>query len=338
MIIINLSREGANLASRGKLQLSENAQTIIGQVAASAPPLDMNKQGMIYITRIMGSTTASPRASCWSSTAGTTVSTTAATASALRAGQQGLELRQLGQRHRRQPAVPSGNNAPSVSLMSGQLLDGEVIYVVEVFYKFNMLFQSFSFGSFTTPVHGAGLLLDDGVLTMTLHTQRGGITVMVVISLTTLLAVVGLAFSAGLATWSRPSSTRPPTPPAWPPRAHQQRRQPDRADANAKAAGQRFFYANFPANYLMSTATLNDINVTFNTSEVTITVSASATMPTALVWRLHQRPHVARRADRNQAQGPRHGGGAGYLGFVVRFGRQRAQLGADLPQPVQRRP
>jgi hypothetical protein len=164
--------------------------------------------------------------------------------------------------------------------MSGQLLDGEVIYVVEVFYKFNMLFQSFSFGSFTTPVHGPGLLLDDGILTMTQTTRRhhrdGGVT------LTTLLAVVGLAFSAGLATWSSPSSTRPPTRPAWPPRAHQQRRQPDRADANAKAAGQRFFYANFPANYLMSTATLNDINVTFSTSEVTITVSASATMPTAL--------------------------------------------------------
>ncbi|MYM35530.1 hypothetical protein GTP38_14435 [Duganella sp. FT94W] len=35
--------------------------------------------------------------------------------------------------------------------MSGQLLDGEVIYVVEVFYKFNMLFQSFSVGGFSTP-------------------------------------------------------------------------------------------------------------------------------------------------------------------------------------------
>ena len=52
--------------------------------------------------------------------------------------------------------------------------------------------------------------------------------------------------------------------------------------ANAKAAGQRFFAANFPANYLMSTATLNDIGVAFSGSEVTVTVSASATMPLAL--------------------------------------------------------
>jgi hypothetical protein len=156
MIIINLSREGANLASRGKLQLSENAQTIIGQVAASAPPLDMNKLGMIYITRIMGSTSNGvtksivleqyrwddsvnnkgyrvsgygPASKVWS--CGNWASGTAGTC-----------------------LVPSGNNAPAVSLMSGQLLDGEVIYVVEVFYKFNMLFQSFSFAGFSTPVLG----------------------------------------------------------------------------------------------------------------------------------------------------------------------------------------
>jgi hypothetical protein len=153
MILINLSREGANLASRGKLQLSENAQTIIGQVAASAPPLDMNKLGMIYITRIMGSTSGSTTKSIvleqyrWDDSVnnrGFRVSGYAPlskiwSCSNWASGTAGTCL------------VPSGSSAPVVSMMSGQLLDGEVIYVVEVYYKFNMLFKTFTFGSFSTP-------------------------------------------------------------------------------------------------------------------------------------------------------------------------------------------
>jgi Flp pilus assembly protein TadG len=153
MILINLSREGANLASRGKLQLSENAQTIIGQVAASAPPLDMNKLGMIYITRIMGSTSNGVTKSIvleqyrWDDAAnnrGYRVSNYAPASkiwscSNWASGTAGSCL------------VPSGSLAPVVSMMSGQLVDGEIIYVVEVYYKFNMLFQTFSFGSFATP-------------------------------------------------------------------------------------------------------------------------------------------------------------------------------------------
>jgi len=156
MIIINLSREAANLASRGKLQLSDNAQTIIGQVAASAPPLDMNKQGMIYVTRIMGSTTNGVTKSIvleqyrWDDSvnnqgyrvSGYAPASKVWTCSNWNSGTAGACL------------VPTGNNAPAVAMMSGQLLDGEVIYVVEVFYKFNMLFQSFSFGTFVTPVLG----------------------------------------------------------------------------------------------------------------------------------------------------------------------------------------
>lgn len=153
MIIINLGREGANLASRGKLQLSENAQAIIGQVAASAPPLDMNKLGMIYITRIMGSTANGVTRSIvleqyrWDDSVnnrGYRVSGYAPVSKIWTCGSWAST-----------PAgscvVPSGNSAPAVSMMSGQLLDGEVIYVVEVFYKFNMLFQSFRFGSWSTP-------------------------------------------------------------------------------------------------------------------------------------------------------------------------------------------
>jgi hypothetical protein len=159
MILVNLSREGANLASRGKLQLSENAQVIIGQVAASGSPLEMNERGMIYVTRIMGlasgGTTRSivleqyrwddsvnnrgyrvsgygPASKVW--TCGSWASPVAGTC-----------------------VVPTGANAPAVALMSGTLADGEVIYVVETFYKFNMVFAPFSLGSVSTSTIGPDL-------------------------------------------------------------------------------------------------------------------------------------------------------------------------------------
>lgn len=160
IILVNLSREGANLSSRGKLQLSDNAQAIIGQVAASATPLDMNNRGMIYITRVMGQATGSnttrsivleqyrwddslnnrgyrvsnygPASKIW--TCGSWASGVAGTC-----------------------AVPGGANAPVVSLMSNQLADGEVIYVVETFYKFDMVFTAFSSGSSVTNTIGPNL-------------------------------------------------------------------------------------------------------------------------------------------------------------------------------------
>ncbi|MRW87496.1 VWA domain-containing protein [Pseudoduganella sp. FT26W] len=115
------------------------------------------------------------------------------------------------------------------------------------------------------------------------HTQRGGITLMVVLSLTTLLAVVALAFSAGLSYMVR-SKLNAATDAAGlaAARAISNGTTQVEQTANAKAAAQRFFNANFPANYLMSTATLNDVGVSFSASEVTVTVSASASLPTAL--------------------------------------------------------
>lgn len=153
MILINLSREAANLASRGKLQLSENAQTIIGQVAASSPPLDMNKLGMIYITRIMGSTSNGVTKSIvleqyrWDDAVnnrGYRISNYAPLSKIWNCSNWASGIAGTC-------VVPSGTLAPTVAMMSGQLLDGEIIYVVEVYYKFNMLFQAFAFGSFATP-------------------------------------------------------------------------------------------------------------------------------------------------------------------------------------------
>ncbi|MYM35529.1 VWA domain-containing protein [Duganella sp. FT94W] len=107
--------------------------------------------------------------------------------------------------------------------------------------------------------------------------------VMVVISLVTLLAVVGLAFSAGLSYLVRSKLNAATDAAALAAaRAISNGNNQSEQTANAKAAGQRFFAANFPPNYLMANATLNDIGVAFSGSEVTITVSASATLPTVL--------------------------------------------------------
>jgi hypothetical protein len=156
MIIINMSREAANLASRGKLQLSENAQTIVGQVAATAPPLDMNKRGMIYITRIMGSVSGSTSKSIvleqyrWDDS----VNNLGFRASGYAPVSKIWSCSNWASGTAGSCVVPSGNSAPVVSMMSGSLSDGEVIYVVEVFYKFNMLFSGFSIGGVSTPTLG----------------------------------------------------------------------------------------------------------------------------------------------------------------------------------------
>lgn len=113
--------------------------------------------------------------------------------------------------------------------------------------------------------------------------QGGGVTVMVIVSLTTLIAIVGLVFSAGMSFMVK-AKLNAATDAAGlaAARAISNGNSQTEQAANARAAAQRFFNANFPSSYLMSTATLNDVGVVFSASEVTITVSASATLPVAL--------------------------------------------------------
>ena len=49
-IIVNMSREGANLAARTQ----DLPQTIMTAIATTASPLDMGANGMMYITEVMG--------------------------------------------------------------------------------------------------------------------------------------------------------------------------------------------------------------------------------------------------------------------------------------------
>ena len=52
-IITNMSREGANLASRTS-RTSTTAQQIMDSIALTAQPLDMTSNGMIFITEVRG--------------------------------------------------------------------------------------------------------------------------------------------------------------------------------------------------------------------------------------------------------------------------------------------
>lgn len=150
MIVVNMSREGASLASRANLTYSD--QQIMGALASTAPPLDMSNSGMIYITRVMGHAEAggirnvvldqyrwaqgwnqshySPPSAVWNcGTSGTSWAT-------------GGSCRN----------IPTGNSAPTANVMTGQLSDGEVIYAVDVFYGFNTLFGGMNLGfGLTTP-------------------------------------------------------------------------------------------------------------------------------------------------------------------------------------------
>jgi hypothetical protein len=142
MILINLSREGANLASRS----SQTPQTIMNALAATAPPLNMGSNGMIYITKVMGNKEGNsirnvivqqdkwlagsyaPASTLWNCAGGWTDGSC-----------NGISA--------------NPNDAPIANVMKGQLADGEVIYVVEGFYNAgNMLFSAMNLGfGITTP-------------------------------------------------------------------------------------------------------------------------------------------------------------------------------------------
>jgi len=150
IILLNISREGANLSSRATSDLVGSSQTIMDALAASTPPLNMNKRGMIYITKLMGPATAGkpnivleqyrwyaglkisgyqPASQVWNCTSWNNGTCT----------------------------VAKGSNAPTATLMQSQLADGELIYVVETFYNFDMLFGTLTFGNSSTPVLGPNL-------------------------------------------------------------------------------------------------------------------------------------------------------------------------------------
>ena len=158
LVLINLSRESANITARNN---STSMQNAMSAVSASAPPLDMDHRGMIYITELMGvvvgtgPTTRSvviaqyrwddavnnvgyrvshyaPASKVWSCTSWSTADGSCLT-------------------------IPAIASAPRSTLLSGQLAAGQVAFVAESFYQFNMLFGNFHLGTAQLPTLGPNL-------------------------------------------------------------------------------------------------------------------------------------------------------------------------------------
>lgn len=155
MILINVSREGANLSSRASLTYP--MQTIMSSLTATTPPLNMTANGMIYITEIVGTNNcdsngnnctgvvvaqyrwnggnyfpASQLWSCASSGSGTSWATDGSGSCS---------------------GLPSaGSTSPSVALLQGQLSNGQTAYAVESFYTLTPLIGALNLGfGVTTP-------------------------------------------------------------------------------------------------------------------------------------------------------------------------------------------
>jgi len=156
IIMTNIGREGANLVSRGGTGVETGSQDIIYALMATAPPLNVNQQGMIYITRVMG-------------VAGSGGTTSVVT------DQYRWDdtVRRLGVNKSGYVPVSRvyngcmawsngtctnlGGTKPTVTTMSGKLRDGEVITVVETFYKYDMMLTNFSIAGLSLPRLGPDL-------------------------------------------------------------------------------------------------------------------------------------------------------------------------------------
>jgi len=138
IILTNVSREGANLAAR----TAGSEQTIMESLAATAMPLDMRDNGAIHITKILARRTHgvtrnvviaqhrwvngaySPDNGVWTCGAGGSYWDGSGNCAGL----------------------PSPAAAPEVDVMRDRLRDGDVVYLVEAFYRFPLLFSGLDLG------------------------------------------------------------------------------------------------------------------------------------------------------------------------------------------------
>lgn len=139
MILTNMSREAANLASRTQ----DEPWDIMNTVAATAPPLQMQTSGIIYISKIIGNGPGKSNVILeqYKWTGGFNQSSKVwANCSSWASDGTG-----------KCSSIPSAGFSIN-DAMANQLADGEVIYVVESFYRTNILFNSMNFGfGITTP-------------------------------------------------------------------------------------------------------------------------------------------------------------------------------------------
>lgn len=132
IVLVNITREGASLSAR----VPTYTQTqIVNSLAATAPPLKMTTDGMIYITTVMGQLEGNAVRNV---VVAQTRLVNAGYAPASRLWNCGA-----GSSHWSGGSctgIATGAGAPTAPLMTGQLANGETIYAVEAYYRFDMLF------------------------------------------------------------------------------------------------------------------------------------------------------------------------------------------------------
>lgn len=116
-VITNMSREGANLAARSKY--SDDKTAIMNAIAYTAQPLDMNTNGMIYITVVKGEQEGEsvvPR----------------------------IESQARWQNRTSPPSrIGSTVGGTAQNLGSLEIKNGETVNVVEVYYRYRGLFYHY---------------------------------------------------------------------------------------------------------------------------------------------------------------------------------------------------
>jgi hypothetical protein len=151
MILTNISREGASLASRSSLQYTN--QQIMVALASSTPPLDMGPNGMLYITKVAGRREGAVIRNVvleqyrWAQ--GWHLSAYAPQSSVWNCGASGGTVWLTGGANDGSCSnlpSPATNASPTANVMTGQLADGDMIYAVEAFYRFRMLLGEIDFG------------------------------------------------------------------------------------------------------------------------------------------------------------------------------------------------
>jgi hypothetical protein len=155
MILISVSREGANLASRASLTFP--MQTIMNSLSSTTPPLNMSANGMILITEIIGNN------NCDANGNGCTGVVVAqyrwnngnypsATSALWNCGGGGTSWATDGSGScAGLPAVGPGSTAPTVSLLQGQLSNGQTAYAVETFYNLPPLLGGMNLATIQVP-------------------------------------------------------------------------------------------------------------------------------------------------------------------------------------------
>jgi len=126
-ILVNISREGANIAARGASIDTISSQNLMNALASTTPPLNMPAHGMMYISKIMGHQQGGFIRNImleqyhWKGNSSYLPSSQVSHCSLWSDGKcNSIDL--------------NPDLAPTADVMTGLLADGQVIYAVEVFY------------------------------------------------------------------------------------------------------------------------------------------------------------------------------------------------------------